>query len=370
LPCDNAAIFLYRDGWAWATASQGEALVPDGTRLFPISGPDRPWLVTDYSGAAYLPDTDLEPRWVNVAPQVGERRFRSVIGVPLSIEREAVGVFQIYSRIPQRYDARHLELAEAFGARIIQALRNAHRYAEEQRRAREAEDFAQLQSDFLGAVSHELLSPLSAVKGLAQLLRKQWSTFDEEHRNRSLEGIASAANRQQRLVEDLLDVSRAEAEGFLCERTPFALRPVLERAAEEVQDRYHGQRIALQGPDAMATVGDAGRTQQILVNLLDNAAKYSPEGSPVRVSWGLEAGWVAVRVRDQGLGIPEEGREQLFTRFGRLKGSTARARHSGTGLGLHLSRLLARAMGGELDLESTGPDGSTFRLSLPSAPKT
>jgi signal transduction histidine kinase len=90
----------------------------------------------------------------------------------------------------------------------------------------------------------------------------------------------------------------------------------------------------------------------------------------VTVSWGLEDGWVVVRVRDQGLGIPQEGREQLFTRFGRLAGSTARARQSGTGLGLYLSRLLARAMEGELDLESTGPHGSTFKLLLPSAPQT
>jgi PAS domain S-box-containing protein len=370
LPCDNAAIFLYRDGWAWATASQGEALVPDGTRLFPISGPDRPWLVTGHAGAAYLPDTDLEPRWVNVAPQVGERRFRSVIGVPLGIAGEAVGVFQIYSRTPQRYDARHLEFAEAFGARIIQALRNAHRYAEEEQRARAAEEFALLQSDFLGLVSHELLSPITATQGLAQLLRQQWSTFDEERRDQLLEGIAAAAKRQQRLVQDLLDVSRTEAEGFYCERAPFTLRPVLERAATEVKDRYPGQRIDLQGPDALVAEGDAGRTQQVLVNLLDNAAKYSPEGSLVTVSWDLEEGQVAVRVRDHGLGIPEAGREQLFTRFGRLKGSAARARHSGTGLGLYLGRMLAQAMGGELDLESTGPDGSTFKLMLAGVPQT
>jgi signal transduction histidine kinase len=368
LPCDRAVILLYRDGWAWAPASRGEETVPAGTRLFPISGVERPWLATDYQGAVYLPDTDLEPRWVHLAPQVGKQRIRSLIGVPLRIEGDTLGMFQIHSRTPQRYDARHLALAEAFGARVVQALHNARLYAGEQQRAREAEDFAQLQRDFLGAVSHELLSPITATQGLAQVLRKQWSRFDEEDRDRILEGIAAASKRQQRLVEDLLDVSRAEAEGFHCERQAFALRPVLERVAAEVQDRYAGQRINLQGPDAAVAVGDAGRTQQILVNLVDNAAKYSPEGNPVTVLWGQEDGRLVVQVRDFGLGIPEAGREQLFTRFGRLKGSTARARHSGTGLGLYLSRLLARAMGGELDLESTGPDASTFRLLLPSEP--
>jgi PAS domain S-box-containing protein len=370
LPCDYASIFLYRDGWAWQIASLGEETLPPGTRLFPIGGRARPWLATDHSGAVYLQDTDLEPRWVHLASQVGERRIRSVIGVPLRIEGEAIGAFQIHSHTPQRYDARHLQMAEAFGARTIQALRNAHRYAEEQQRAREAEDFAQLQSDFLRAVSHELLSPITATQGLAELLRKHWSAFDEDHRNHTLEGIAAAARRQERLVHDILDVSRAEAEGFYCERSPFALRPVVEEATAEVQDRYQGQRVDLDGSDVAVAEGDAGRTQQILVNLLDNAAKYSPEGSPVTVSWSLDDEWVVVRVRDHGLGIPEAGREQLFTRFGRLAGSTARARHGGTGLGLYLSRMLARAMGGELDLENTGPHGSTFRLSLPGAPRT
>jgi PAS domain S-box-containing protein/excisionase family DNA binding protein len=368
LPCEIATIFLYREGWAWAVATLGEPMAPIGTRLFPSSGPDRPWLATDHPGAVYLPDTDLEPRWVHIEPWV-ERRIRSVIGVPLRIEGEAIGAFQIHSRTPQRYEARHLALAEAFGARVVQALRNAHRFAEEQQRAREAEDFAQLQRDFLGIVSHELLSPITATQGLAQLLRKQWSTFDEAHRDRVLEGISAAAKRQHRLVEDLLDVSRAEAAGFRCERQPFALRPVLERATAEVQDRYAGQRIDLQGPDAAVAEADAGRTLQILVNVLDNAAKYSPEGNPVMVSWGEEAGQLVVRVRDYGLGIPEAGREQLFTRFGQLAGSAARAGRSGTGLGLYLSRLLARAMTGELDLESTGPHGTTFRLLLPSAPQ-
>jgi PAS domain S-box-containing protein len=370
LPCDYAVIFLYRDGWACATASRGAETVPPGTRLFPSSGPARPWLATDHSGVFYVQDTDLEPRWVHLAPQVGERRFRSVMGVALRIEGEAIGAFQILSHTPQRYDERHLEMAEAFGARIIQALRNAHRYAEEQQRAREAEEFAQLQRDFLGIVSHELLSPITATQGLAQVLRKQWSRFDEEDRDRILEGIGAAAKRQQRLVEDLLDVSRAEVEGFRCERQPFALRPVLERVVAEVQDRYRGQRIDLQGPDEVAAEGDAGRTQQILINLIDNAVKYSPEGNPVTVSWGQEAGQLVVRVRDYGLGISETGREQLFTRFGQLAGSAARAGGSSTGLGLYLSRLLARAMGGELDLESTGPHGSTFRLLLPSVLQT
>ena len=185
-----------------------------------------------------------------------------------------------------------------------------------------------------------------------------------------LKGIAAAASRQQRLVEDLLDVNRAAAEWLRCERQPFALGRVLESAVAAVRDHHPDQIVALHGSDAAVAEGDAGRTQQILVKLLDNAITHSPEGSPVTVSWGLEEEQVVVRVRDHGKGIPEEGREHLFTRFQHLADNATRTGWSATGLNLYLSRLLAQAMGGELDLESTGLQGTVFRLLLPQALQT
>ena len=109
--------------------------------------------------------------------------------------------------------------------------------------------------------------------------------------------------------------------------------------------------------------GDAEWLVRILVHLLDNATKYS-EGRPVVVSWEAEGELAVVRVHDQGPGIPEQGRELLFTCFGRNAGRI-RAGRVGTGLGLFLGRRLAQALGGDLDLEATGPAGSTFRLSIP-----
>ena len=115
-------------------------------------------------------------------------------------------------------------------------------------------------------------------------------------------------------------------------------------------------------------LADPGRAIRVLVNLLDNAAKHSPAGCPIVAGCSVEHGMGVVRVRDYGPGIPEVGRDRLFTRFGRVAGSRTRAGHVGTGLGLYLSRRSAEAMGGDLDLESTGPEGSTFRLRLKAAP--
>jgi signal transduction histidine kinase len=112
-------------------------------------------------------------------------------------------------------------------------------------------------------------------------------------------------------------------------------------------------------------MADAAYTVQILTNLVDNAAKYSPETSPVLVTFSREEETAVVRVRDYGGGIPAEGHGILFTRFGRVPGSHMRAGRVGTGLGLYLGRQFAEAMGGTLDLESTSPAGSVFRLRLP-----
>jgi histidine kinase len=139
----------------------------------------------------------------------------------------------------------------------------------------------------------------------------------------------------------------------------------VQHVVEEMKGAYLGQRIDLAGPGDVLALADPDRTTQILTNLIDNAAKYSPEGSPIGVAWWHDQGAAMLQVRDAGCGIPDEGRAQLFTRFGRLPGSRVRAGHVGTGLGLFIGRQLARAMGGDLDLACTGPAGSTFRLRLP-----
>jgi DNA-binding LacI/PurR family transcriptional regulator/signal transduction histidine kinase len=228
-----------------------------------------------------------------------------------------------------------------------------------------ATGLAQLRIDFVAAASHELRTPLTAIMGYAELLEAHWDRFDDARRLDQIHRIYSAAARQQRLVEELLAVSKLELGAVACDTSPVLLATLIERAADEVRTSYLGQDIELEGPRALSVMVDSDRTLQTLVNVVDNAAKYSPEGSPIAVYWQLVGAQAVIHVRDHGPGISVVGRERLFTRFGRVPGGTTRAGHIGTGLGLYLGRSFAQSMGGQLELESTGPAGSVFCLTLP-----
>ena len=369
LPCDHVEISLFQDGWLVIVANTGDPCVPVPSRVMRL---EDAMVARDTEGGVpkYFADTADVHGWRDMPPWIGPHRLRSLIAIPLLIDGVVRGSFTVASFTPQMYTAHHIGLAAAFGDRAEQALRNAQLYAAEQERARAAEELARLRSGFVASVSHELRTPLTAILGYAELLEDRWDRIGDDQRLATVRKIALAANRQRRMVEDLLLLGRIEAGSLTVMLGAVALGTLVRRAAEEVQAGYRGQRIDLDGPAELVVLADPDRTVQVLINLLDNAAKYSPEGCPIEVRWdgqGTE-GLACVRVRDMGQGIPEYGRAALFTRFGRLPGSKARAGRVGTGLGLYLSRQFATMMGGTLELEATAASGSTFVLCLPLAP--
>jgi PAS domain S-box-containing protein len=368
LPLDHAQILAPDDGWMAVVAHFGEPSVPPGTRLFPVSQAIRHWERLRKGLPLLIADTGDDPDWRDVPPWLGPYRRRSLLSIPLLVEGELLGLFEVASLTPHTYGDRHMQIAIVIGDRITQALRNVRLFDAEQQRARAAEELMQLRSDFVASVSHELRTPLTAMVGLADLLLEHWARLPEEHKRDQINRIRLAARRQYRLVEDLLLLSNLESGPPTLHARPVLLAPLVQNAVGELQGSYAGQQVDLKGPVDLQVRADPDRLLQIMTNLLDNAAKYSAEGTPIFMTWSVEDDMVVVRVRDYGPGIVEEEQERLFTRFGRVAGSPIRAGRIGTGLGLYLSRQLAQAMGGDLDLEATGPDGSTFRLQLPIYP--
>lgn len=370
IPCDQAIIHVLRDGWVEIAASWGEPTLPVGTRLFPVTTPPKQWMPDPSWPISYLADTTLEPVWQDSIPWVGDHKIRSVIGVPFVHNGEMLGFLTISSRNPQGFSSRNIQLASEFGDRITHALRRARLFVAEQERARAAAELAALRSDFVATVSHELRTPMASILGYGEALQAYWHETSDEMRRDWVAKIVFSANRQKRLIDDLLLLTVMDAGRMGLRQERFALASTIDWAAMEVRGSYPGQVVELEGPPGLAVLADPDRVQQIVANLIDNAAKYSPDGSSISVRWSRSRSHAVLRVCDSGTGIPPEGLNTLFTRFGRLAGSPIRAGRWGTGLGLYLGRQLAQAMGGTLELENTGPTGSVFVLRLPIAPHT
>jgi signal transduction histidine kinase len=226
-----------------------------------------------------------------------------------------------------------------------------------------------MQSDFVSAVSHEFRTPLTTVRHLSELLARDRVSTDE--RRREFYGILlRESDRLQRLVENLLHFGRLESGALGYRFQPVSLGSLLRDVVQEFRDGTPDATVHLVGEGSLDAVPAISADRDVLArvfwNLLDNAVKYSPAGSEVRVELGTAGGDVVVKVRDRGIGIPAAEHRQIFEKF--VRGTAAKAASiQGTGIGLAMAREILRAHGGEIAVESEEGQGSTFIVRLPVA---
>ncbi|HRZ11260.1 MAG TPA: ATP-binding protein [Kiritimatiellia bacterium] len=221
--------------------------------------------------------------------------------------------------------------------------------------------------DFVANVSHELKTPITSIKGFIETLQDGALKSEEEAR-RFLGIMARQADRLNAIIEDLLQLSRIEEEADqqVIRLEEQEVSPVLRSAVECCQYKADARQMAveLDGAPGLRARFNTPLLEQAVINLLDNAIKYSPSGSPVRVEAGREGADVVIRVRDRGPGIPPEHLPRLFERFYRV--DKARSRQmGGTGLGLAIVKHIAQAHGGNVSVESIPGQGSVFSLRIP-----
>ncbi len=226
----------------------------------------------------------------------------------------------------------------------------------------------QAKSDFVSSISHELRAPLTSIYGFAETLLRRGELFDDVQRRTFLSYIASESERLTGIVDALLDVAELDAGDLQVELATIdvgnVVREVVESArseSESVQGDEHSF-VADLSDEPLSAEADRDKLRRVLVNLVDNAVKFSPGGGTVSVVGQKRSGAVELRVRDEGVGIPEEERERIFRKFYRGSSSVL---SGGTGLGLFISRGLVTAMGGRIWVESVESEGSTFALELP-----
>ncbi len=250
-----------------------------------------------------------------------------------------------------------------------QRLKRRHAWQLAEHKRTLAEQASQAKSRFLATLGHEVRTPMTGVLGMAELLQ---GTPLDVHQRGHVDAIRRAGEHLLRLVNDALDMARIEAGKLELVSAPFALKPLLDEVAglmaplAERKGLVFAEHIDADAPHALQ--GDCTRVQQILLNLIGNAVKFTEVGHVSLEVMALQPQGVRFVVADSGPGLNPEQRERLFRRFEQADGARTAARYGGSGLGLAISQELAAAMGGRIAVESTPGQGTRFVVELPLPP--
>jgi two-component system sensor histidine kinase KdpD len=290
------------------------------------------------------------------------RAIRSWLGVPIVRRGEGIGLLEIDSTRRNAFGERDQALLDTVARALAGPIDLASRYATERRAAI-------LRDAFISVISHELRTPITTIYGASTMLRRRGESLDPVARQQAVADIEAEADRLRRLIEDLLVMSRAEGGRVELARDPVLIGHVVRRAceAEAVVWPRHAFRSSI-ARDLPIVFAEDTYVEQVVRNLLTNAAKYSPEGSEILIV--VEAAddpnrSVRVRVLDDGIGIDAEEPDRLFDLFYRAPTATRLA--AGAGIGLFVCRELVAAMGGRIWAVGRPTGGAEFGFSLPAA---
>ena len=354
------------------------AALPIGTQLQPNEHAawqpmqiGQPWLDNDVMSLRYR-----EP----LAGLLAAEQIRSLLSVPLFVQWQLVGTLNLASTVPAAFTDEHASIAQEIGNTLALALHNAQlvESLQQELAARERAEGAliaehtrvvQLKNEFMATMSHELRTPLAAVLGHTELLLEQIYGPLTPRQLTALERITRSGQNLLTLINDILDYTKLEAGAIALSPGPLDLPSLCHDTLQLVAEPARARQVALSlrlDPAVTRLTADAQRLQQILVNLLANAVKFSHLGGRVELAVLGDAARQQVRleVRDSGIGIAAADLGRLFQPFTQLDSRLSR-QYEGTGLGLALVRRLAEAHGGSVAVESELGVGSTFRVTLP-----
>jgi signal transduction histidine kinase len=290
--------------------------------------------------------------------------FASLAAVPLLVDDAPAGVLMFHFVAPVSFDPEYRAVLVAVAHHSAQAIDRARLYESAQQARIDAEAANRSKDDFLSIVSHELRTPLTAVLGWASMLRK--GSLDAPRTARAVDAICSNATRQAQLIDELLDVSRLVGGRAVFELREIDLRDSLRGVVEAVMPvaEAKGIELCLGAHPTVPVTADPRRLEQVFLNLLTNAVKFTPPGGRVSIEATICGADVQVSVTDNGSGIDPEFLPFVFERF--RQGAERERTEGGLGLGLFIARQLVEGQGGTIRAESPGSgQGAAFIVTLP-----
>ena len=220
-----------------------------------------------------------------------------------------------------------------------------------------------IQDEFIATVSHELRTPLTSIRGFSQTLLASWDKIDDENKKKFIKIIEDQSNRLIHLVENVLSASKMNASIEVLKKVDVneVIKRIIPMFTEQYKTRKFVQKLNSNLPPARL---DEDKFQQILTNLIDNAAKYSTDGKTVTISTELVENFVEIKITDEGVGIKKEDFDKVFKKFSRLENHLT-STTQGNGLGLYITKQLVENMGGQISFTSEINKGTTFRVLMP-----
>jgi two-component system sensor histidine kinase KdpD len=284
--------------------------------------------------------------------------------LPLMTARGTIGVLGIAKPLASEsfLTPEQHRLMEAFASQAAMAVDRAG-YAEQARKSEVLQATEQLQAALLNSISHDLRTPLVSITGALSSLEGDGDSMPETYRKSLIENAREEAERLNRLVGDLLDMTRLEAGAMKVRLQPSDVQDVIGSALTQLEQRLDRRQVQVRVPDDLPSVPlDFALVSQVLVNLLDNALKYSPPESPIEVEARLRGAFLEIEIADRGTGIPPEDLTRIFDKFYRVRhpGSV-----SGTGLGLSICKGIVEAHRGFIVAENRPGGGSAITVALP-----
>jgi len=290
--------------------------------------------------------------------------YRSFAGVPLTILGESIGVMGVATGFIQFFSPSNIELLTGIAREIAIAVRNAQLY-EEASSARSLRELDSMRTEFLANVSHELRTPLAVIKGSANSLLQPDVIFDEQTRRDFLVSIDKDADTLSRLVDDLLMMSRLEAEALEVNKKPHKLSEVIDSIKDRLDNLTAKHHLRIVIGEGLPPVNiDEGRIGEVFTNLVENAVKFSGDNTTITIEAHVSGNEVIMSVADEGIGISPELHQKIFERFFQGNGRKT-GRRKGTGLGLAICRGIVEAHGGKIWIDSETGKGTRFSFSLP-----